>query len=98
MRFRALVGHLVGLRRSLGQILVLALAIEVFALVSPFFMQWVIDHALVTADRDLLLTLVLGFALLLAYSHVGIRHARLDADGAGRIVERCRVARICSRI
>ncbi|HEZ6526444.1 TPA: hypothetical protein WI703_000476, partial [Neisseria meningitidis] len=31
----------------------------------PFFMQWVIDHAIVSADRDLLLTLALGFGLLM---------------------------------
>ena len=65
VRLRALLGHMVGLKRSLGQLFLLALALEVFAVVSPFFMQWVVDHALVTADRDLLLTLALGFALLL---------------------------------
>ena len=31
-------------------------------MVSPLFMQWVVDQALVTADRDLLLTLALGFS------------------------------------
>lgn len=65
VRLRALLGRMVGLKRSLGQLFLLALALEVFAVVSPFFMQWVVDHALVTADRDLLLTLVLGFSLLL---------------------------------
>ena len=65
VRLRALLGRMVGLKRSLGQLFLLALAIEVFAVVSPLFMQWVVDHALVTADRDLLLTLVLGFSLLL---------------------------------
>lgn len=65
IRLRALLGRLVGVKRALGQLLGLALAIEVFAMVSPLFMQWVIDHALVTADRELLLTLALGFALLL---------------------------------
>ena len=34
-------------------------------MLSPLFMAWVVDHALVTADHDLLLTLVLGFSLLL---------------------------------
>jgi ATP-binding cassette subfamily B protein RaxB len=63
--FRSLLGHIVGLKSSLARLFLLALAIEVFAVVSPFFMQWVVDHALVTADRDLLLTLALGFALLL---------------------------------
>jgi ATP-binding cassette subfamily B protein RaxB len=33
-------------------------------LLSPFFMQWVVDSVLVSADRDLLLTLGLGFGLL----------------------------------
>ena len=32
---------------------------------SPLFMQWVVDHALVSADRDLLLVLALGFGMLL---------------------------------
>lgn len=65
VRLRALLGRFVGIKRSLVQLLSLAFAIEVFAVVSPLFMQWVVDHALVTADRDLLLTLVLGFSLLL---------------------------------
>lgn len=54
-----------GLKRSLFQILLLAASLEVFALISPFFMQWVIDHVIVTADRNLLLTLTLGFGLLM---------------------------------
>ncbi|MDO5639406.1 MAG: peptidase domain-containing ABC transporter [Neisseria sp.] len=54
-----------GIKRSLVQVLALAGALEVFALVSPFFMQWVIDHVIVTADRNLLTTLVLGFGLLM---------------------------------
>jgi len=60
-----LMGRVVGLKRSLVQILVLALGLEVFALASPFFMQWVVDGAVVSADRDLLLLLALGFALLM---------------------------------
>jgi ATP-binding cassette subfamily B protein RaxB len=53
-----------GLKRSLGQIFALALALEVFMLLSPFFMQWVVDGVLVSADRDLLVTLGIGFGLL----------------------------------
>ena len=53
-----------GIKRSLVQVLILAFALEIFGLVSPFLMQWVIDHVIVTADRNLLLTLVLGFGLL----------------------------------
>ncbi len=62
---RSILGRVVGLRRSLGQLLALALAIEVFTVASPLFMQWVVDHALVSADRDLLLVLALGFGMLL---------------------------------
>jgi ATP-binding cassette subfamily B protein RaxB len=61
---RQLLGRVTGLKRSLVQIFALALALEFFVLLSPFFMQWVVDSVLVTADRDLLLTLGLGFGLL----------------------------------
>ncbi|WDD96180.1 peptidase domain-containing ABC transporter [Burkholderia sp. FERM BP-3421] len=65
VKLRALLGPVAGLSRSLGQILLLALALEVFALASPFFLQWVIDEVIVSADRDLLTVLGLGFALLM---------------------------------
>ena len=61
---RQLLGRVGGLKRSLFQIMVLALALELFMLLSPFFMQWVVDSVLVSADRDLLVTLGLGFTLL----------------------------------
>ena len=64
VRLRQLLGSVTGLKRSLAQILVLALALEFFVLLSPFFMQWVVDSVLVGADRDLLFTLGLGFGLL----------------------------------
>lgn len=65
VKLRALLGPVSGLSRSLGQVLLLALALEIFALVQPFFLQWVIDEVIVGADRDLLTVLALGFALLL---------------------------------
>ena len=61
---RQLLGRVTGLRRSLLQIFALALALEVFVLLSPFFIQWVVDGVLLSADRDLLVTLGVGFALL----------------------------------
>jgi ATP-binding cassette subfamily B protein RaxB len=61
---RQLLGRVVGIKRALGQIVLLALALEFFALLSPFFMQWVVDDVLVSADRDLLVTLGLGFGML----------------------------------
>lgn len=62
---RSVLGRIVGLRGALLQLFALALAIEIFAVISPFFMQWVVDHALLAADRDLLLVLALGFGLLM---------------------------------
>ncbi|HEX8884018.1 MAG TPA: peptidase domain-containing ABC transporter [Noviherbaspirillum sp.] len=60
-----LIGRMVGLKQSLGMLVLMALAIEVFAVVSPFLMQWTVDEVTVTGDQDLLGTLVLGFSLLL---------------------------------
>lgn len=65
IRIRSLLGRLSGIKRALAQLLALALALEVFAMVSPLLMQWVVDQALVTADQDLLVTLAIGMALLL---------------------------------
>lgn len=65
IKLRALMGHVTGLAQSFAQILLLALALEVFSLVSPFFLQWVVDNVIVSADRDLLTTLALGFGLLM---------------------------------
>jgi ATP-binding cassette subfamily B protein RaxB len=65
VRVSQLLGRVNGLRRSLLHLSGLALTIEIFAMLSPFFLGWVIDQALVSADRDLLLTLAIGFALLL---------------------------------
>jgi ATP-binding cassette subfamily B protein RaxB len=61
---RQLLGRVTGLRRSLLQIFTLALTLEAFSLLSPFFMQWVVDSVLVSLDRDLLVTLGVGFGLL----------------------------------
>ena len=64
IKILSLLKGVTGIKRSLVQVLILAFALEIFGLVSPFLMQWVIDHVIVTADRNLLLTLVLGFGLL----------------------------------
>jgi ATP-binding cassette subfamily B protein RaxB len=75
IKLRSLMGRVTGIGRSFGQILILALALEVFALISPFFLQWVIDNVIVSADRDLLTTLAIGFGLLMLMQQVitGVR-------------------------
>lgn len=65
LRLRELTGRIFGLKRALVNILMLALALEVVALLSPQVTQWVVDHALVSADYDLLLLAVIGGCLLL---------------------------------
>ncbi|HBI69744.1 MAG TPA: ABC transporter ATP-binding protein [Massilia sp.] len=60
----SLMGRVVGLRRSLLQLLALGLALQVCALIAPFYMQWIVDEALLASDRDLITVLGSGFLLL----------------------------------
>ena len=46
LRLRTLMGNIRGLKRSLFQVAVLALALEIFTLAGPFLMQWIVDDAL----------------------------------------------------
>lgn len=62
---RQLTGPVHGLWRALTQILLLSVAFQVFVILAPFFMQWVVDQVLVSADKDLLTVLGLGFGLAL---------------------------------
>jgi ATP-binding cassette subfamily B protein RaxB len=64
IRMRDLMGPVAGLARSLAQVFVLAIALQSVAIVSPFYMQWAVDGAVVSADRDLLTVLGLGFLML----------------------------------
>ena len=62
---RQLTGPVRGLWRALAQILALSVALQVLVVLAPFFMQWVVDQVLVSADKDLLTVLGLGFGLAL---------------------------------
>jgi ATP-binding cassette, subfamily B, bacterial CvaB/MchF/RaxB len=62
---RRLIGHVGGLWRTLWRVLSVSLALEVLGLLSPLFMQWIVDHVIVSRDLDLLSTLGVGFVLLL---------------------------------
>jgi ATP-binding cassette subfamily B protein RaxB len=61
---RRLTGPVRGLWRALSLLLLLSLSLQVFVLVAPFYMQWVVDQVLVSADASLLTVLGIGFALL----------------------------------
>ncbi len=62
---RQLTGRVRGLARSLALVLALSVALQAFVVLAPFFMQWVVDQVLVSADRDLLTVLGLSFAVVL---------------------------------
>ncbi|HBA7188859.1 TPA: peptidase domain-containing ABC transporter [Escherichia coli] len=70
IRLRTLFGPIKGLARSLVLIVLLALCLEVFSLIQPLFLQWVIDEVVVSNDTDLLTVLVIGFALVLIFQQV----------------------------
>lgn len=68
---RQLTGPVRGLWRALSQILLLSLALQVFVVLAPFYIQLVVDQVLVSADRSLLAVLGLGFGLAIVLQ-VGI--------------------------
>ncbi|WP_407351847.1 peptidase domain-containing ABC transporter [Luteimonas sp. R10] len=64
---RALAGQVFGLRRAAVQVLLLALALELFTLALPLALQWVIDLVLVSADLGLLTLLGIGFTVVVLF-------------------------------
>lgn len=64
---RAMIGRVHGLGRALAAILATSIALQVFVLLGPFFMQWTVDQVLVAGDRPLMVVLAVGFALLLGF-------------------------------
>ncbi len=78
---RSLMGRVVGLGRGLAQILILAVALEVAAIMAPFYMQWLVDHALLARDVDLVTTLGIGFLMLVCFqTAVGAFRSWVVAD------------------
>jgi len=59
-----LVGRVVGLKRGLLQLFVLALALEGLALAFPILTQWITDEAIVGGDSDLLMLLGIGMVAI----------------------------------
>ena len=60
-----LIGQVTGFWPALAKILTLSLVLQIFVLTGPLFMQWILDHVIVSRDTNLLTTLALGFLLLL---------------------------------
>jgi ATP-binding cassette subfamily B protein RaxB len=66
LRLRDLTGRVTGLKRALGQVFLLASALELLSIISPLFLQLTVDKVLAAFDSNLLLTLGIGFMLLIA--------------------------------
>ncbi|WP_332307552.1 peptidase domain-containing ABC transporter [Erwinia tracheiphila] len=56
-----LIGGVSGIGAAFTQVMVLSIALEIFGLLAPFYMQWVMDQVLVSADRQLLTLLGCAF-------------------------------------
>ena len=59
-----LVGSVTGVKSAFCQVLILSVVLELFGVLSPFFMQWVMDMVLVSADYSLLTLLGVGFIMI----------------------------------
>jgi ATP-binding cassette subfamily B protein RaxB len=59
------LGPMTGLSSGLTQVLILSIILQLHAVVSPFYMQTIVDDALAKSDGDLVLVLATGFALFL---------------------------------
>ncbi|PKG58525.1 peptidase domain-containing ABC transporter [Shewanella sp. GutDb-MelDb] len=64
MRLSQLWSKMTGLGKTLISLFVLSILLQVFALVTPYYMQWVVDEVLISQDKPLLIVLALGFGLL----------------------------------
>jgi ATP-binding cassette subfamily B protein RaxB len=65
LRIRDFARGASGIKRQLSLLVGLSLLLQLFAVISPFYMQTVIDEVLVKADENLLVALAFGFALVL---------------------------------
>jgi ATP-binding cassette subfamily B protein RaxB len=64
VRSSQMLGIASGFKGTIAQILLLSLALEVFAIAMPFFLQLTVDRVLVGRDRDLLTVLGIAFGVL----------------------------------
>ena len=64
MKLSSLWGRLIGLKRAVVQTLVLSIILQFVILASPFYLQLVVDEAIVEFDQKLLLLLAVSFGAL----------------------------------
>jgi ATP-binding cassette subfamily B protein RaxB len=70
MKFTQLWSSMSGLKSGLIKLVGLSIVLQLFALMAPYYMQWVVDEVLIRFDRPLLMVLAIGFALICIISVV----------------------------
>ena len=70
MKFTQLWTSMSGLKAGLIKLIGLSLVLQLFALMAPYYMQWVVDEVLISFDQSLLMVLAIGFALIAIISVV----------------------------
>jgi len=66
----SLIRNVSGIGSAFMQVALLSLALEFFGIITPFYMQWVIDQVLVSADRDLLTLLGVAFICITLFQNL----------------------------
>ena len=66
----SLIRNVSGIGSAFIQVALLSLALEFFGIITPFYMQWVIDQVLVSADRDLLTLLGVAFVCITLFQNL----------------------------
>jgi len=70
MKLSQLWRKMSGLKSGLIKLIALSLVLQLFTLMTPYYMQWVVDEVLVSFDESLLTVLALGFAFIAIISVV----------------------------
>jgi len=70
MKFTQLWSSMSGLKAGLFKLIGLSLILQLFMLMTPYYMQWVVDEVLISFDEPLLTVLAIGFALIAIISVV----------------------------
>lgn len=70
MKFTQLWSSMSGLKVGLIKLIGLSLVLQLFALMTPYYMQWIVDEVLISFDKPLLTVLAMGFAMIAIISAV----------------------------
>lgn len=68
MKFSQLWTSMSGLKSGLTKLIFLTMTLQIFSLISPYYIQWVVDEVLISFDKPLLSVLAIGFSLLVIIS------------------------------